>query len=155
MAMEKILVGWKEWCALPELGLSAVKVKIDTGAKTSSLHAVNIKTYEQEGTCFAKFDVYPVQRNNVIKRTCTALMVDQRHVRSSSGHAEHRHVISTAITLAGITWDIHITLTDRDAMGMRMLLGREAMKKRIMVNPSKSFCHGKMTSEQAKRCYVN
>ncbi len=150
---DNIIIGWQEWCALPDLAMPAIKVKIDTGAKTSSLHALNIKTFQKGGIGYARFDVHPVQRNTDIVKTCVAVLVDQRNVRSSSGHKEHRCVISTPIILAGQTWDIDITLTDRDAMGLRMLLGREAMKSGIIVDPSASFCHGKIRRSKVTELY--
>ncbi|MCA8837723.1 MAG: RimK/LysX family protein [Gammaproteobacteria bacterium] len=151
--IETAIVGWQEWCALPELDLPAMKVKIDTGAKTSSLHAVNIEPFQQANEWYARFDVHPIQTNDEICKNCVARLVDQRRVKSSSGHEEHRYVIFTPITLAGDTWGIHITLTNRNAMEIRMLLGREAMKDRIMVNPSAIFCHGRMTRRKVLRAY--
>ena len=154
MDEEKIVVGWRELCELPDLGLHAVNVKIDTGAATSSLHAIDVTTHEREdGQRYARFLVHPVQRSKKIERICEAPLVDKRHVTSSSGHKERRHVILTPITLDGQTWNIEVTLTDRGSMGMRMLLGREAMRGRIQGEPGRQYLLGYMTNKEIKKKY--
>src|SRR5690606_13522080 len=129
------IIGKEEWCALPEITLPAIKVRVDSGAKTSSLHAFNIQPFEKEGIKWVQFDIHPLQDDRKIIQTCRAKVVDRRHVKSSSGEKEKRHVIKTPITLGNETWEIEITLTNRDSMGYRMLLGREAMNKRVLIDP--------------------
>lgn len=150
---DKILIGSEEWCELPELGVPAVKARVDSGAKTSSLHAYNIQPYEHEGVDYVKFDVHPLQKNQRTAVRCKAKLVDRRVVKSSSGESEKRHVISTPITLGEETWDIEITLTNRDNMGYRMLLGREAMSGRLIVDPEASFKMGDLSRDDAKALY--
>ncbi len=150
---QKIVIGKEEWGGMPELGLPAVKMRIDTGAKTSSLHAFNIHTFEESGKRFVHFDIHPIQNNRKLIQSCRAMVVDTRKVKSSSGDAETRHVIRTPITLGSESWDIEITLTNRDSMGYRMLLGREAMTKRALIDPDASFCLGEITPSEASVHY--
>ncbi len=138
--MEKIVIGKEEWCALPDLGLPAIKARIDSGAKTSSLHAFNIYIIEEEGVKYAHFDIHPLQDNRKVIQRCKGIVVDRRQVKSSSGEKEKRHVIRTPLTLGGQTWDVEVTLTNRDSMGYRMLIGREAMQERVLIDPDSSFC---------------
>ncbi len=147
------VVGWQEWVALPDFGLPAVKAKIDTGARTSSLHAYNILFFERKGKRYVRFDVYPLQRSERVIRTCEAPLKEHRHVRSSSGDRQHRPVIVTLLTLGGETWEIELNLTNRDSMGFRMLLGRQTLKRRRVVDPGRRFREGKMTPEQALNLY--
>ncbi len=151
--MKKMVIGKEEWCALPELGLTAIKARIDSGAKTSSLHAFNIHTFESAGKKHVHFDIHPVQDNRKIIQSCRALVVDQRAVKSSSGDKEQRLVIRTPLSLGGEVWDIEVTLTNRDAMGYRMLIGREAMTGRTLIDPDASFCLGKISEESAIKHY--
>jgi ribosomal protein S6--L-glutamate ligase len=150
---KKIVIGKEEWCELPELGLPAIKARVDSGAKTSSLHAFNIKTFEEGKKKYVTFDIHPIQNNREIIRTCKALIVDRRHVKSSSGEKEKRHVIKTPISLGGLTWDIEITLTNRDSMGYRMLLGREAMSTKVLIDPDTSFTIGNLSSTKVQKLY--
>lgn len=138
----KIIIGKEEWCGLHELGLPAIKARVDSGAKTSSLHAFNIQPFEKDGKKYVTFDIHPIQGNRKIVQSCKGLVIDRRHVKSSSGEKEKRHVIKTPVTLGRETWDIEITLTNRDSMGYRMLIGREAMKERVLIDPDSSFCLG-------------
>ncbi len=149
----KIVIGKEEWCALPELGLPAVKARIDSGAKTSSLHAFNIHPFEENGKKYVHFDIHPIQDNRKIIQSCRGLVVDRRSVKSSSGEKENRHVIKTPVTLGEETWDIEVTLTNRDSMGYRMLLGREAMKERVLIDPDTSFCAGERDDDEVKTYY--
>lgn len=151
----KIVIGKEEWCALPELGLPAIKARVDTGAKTSALHAFNIQPYEEKGIEYVQFDIHPVQDNRKIVQHCKARSVDRRHVKSSSGEKEKRHVIRTPVRIGGETWEIEVTLTNRDSMGYRMLLGREAMTKRVLIDPDSSFCLGNLPEEDVKRHYAS
>mgnify|MGYP002784654148 FL=1 len=143
------IIGWQEWISLPELGLQAIKVKVDTGAKTSSLHAEEIEDFKKNGEKWVRFKVFPIQNNKDIVRICEAPLVDQRHVKSSSGNKEQRPVIRTIINIGGRKWQADVNLTNRDYMGFRMLLGREAIASRIIVDPGSKFMHGIIKSLKA------
>lgn len=136
------ILGSEEWCALPDLALPALKARVDSGAKTSSLHAFNIKTHKKQGIFRICFDVHPLQGDMKTVVTCSAQVKARRMVKSSSGVSERRYVIETSISLGGTLWNIEVTLTNRDAMGYRMLLGREAMEGRFLINPAESFALG-------------
>jgi hypothetical protein len=140
--MEKISVGWREWCALPELHIAHIKAKVDTGAKTSSLHAFFVEPYEQDGREMVRFGVHPIQKRDDIEIICCWPVKDFREVSDSGGHREMRYVIETPVTLGGRTWPIEMTLTNRDSMKFRMLLGRTAMH-RMQVLPDQSFLFGR------------
>ncbi|MDX1530375.1 MAG: RimK/LysX family protein [Rhodothermales bacterium] len=137
-----IIVGWREWVALPELGLPAVKAKVDTGAKTSSLHAFDLEVFRVGGRRRVRFGVHPVQFDEETTVWAEADVVDERTVTSSSGHDEHRVVIRTPLQLGDQTWPVEVTLTDRRTMRLRMLLGRQAMEGRLLVDPAASYLHG-------------
>jgi ribosomal protein S6--L-glutamate ligase len=128
---------------------------VDSGAKTSALHAINIKTFTKDHQEWVKFDINPIQNNAKALIHCEAQLVDQRIVKSSSGFREKRFVIQTSVSLGDKTWDIEITLTNRDSMGYRMLLGREAMSGRVMVDPEQRFVLGQPTNEKLKEYYYN
>lgn len=136
---ERLTIGWREWISLPELGLHNIKTKIDTGARTSALHAFALHPFTEDGKDKISFDIHPLQYSTDEVVTCTADIVDRRYVTDSGGHRELRYVISTPVNLGHLTWPIEITLTERDAMQFRMLLGRRAIRKRFAVNPGKSF----------------
>jgi hypothetical protein len=136
------IIGWREWVSLPDLRLGAVKAKIDTGAKTSSLHAFDIKLEETGGKTYALFKVHPLQRDATIVVTCRALLVDRRQVTDSGGHREERYVIRTTLILAGVKKRIELTLTNRESMKYRMLIGRAALKH-LYIDPSQSYLAGK------------
>lgn len=133
------IIGWREWAALPQLGILKIKAKVDTGARTSALHAFSLKPFIENGKPKIRFDIHPMQHNTDEIITCMADVVDQRPVTDSGGHVEERYVIQTPITIAGQTWPIEITLTERENMLFRMLLGRSALRKRFVVNPARSF----------------
>jgi hypothetical protein len=141
--VEKTVIGWREWVALPGLGVERIKAKIDTGARTSALHAWNIRPFERQGAPWVRFEVHPVQRNNRIILSCAAPVVDRREVRSSSGHREIRYVVATALDIGGDRRDIELTLTKRDEMGFRLLLGRTALRGHHLVDPGRSYRTGK------------
>jgi hypothetical protein len=143
MNTEKIIIGWREWAGLPELGIHRIKVKIDTGARTSALHAFDVKTYIEQGVPMVWFAIHPLQKRDDVVRECTAELVDKRWVSDSGGHRERRHVIRTDVTLGTETWPVEMTLTNRDTMKFRMLLGRTAMEDRLLVDPSLSYVLGK------------
>lgn len=140
--MNKTVIGWREWLALPELNLARIKAKIDTGARTSALHAFEVEVYENNGLDMVRFLMHPVQDNLDIVQECHARVIDERNVTDSGGHTEKRYVIGTVVKLGQMEWPIEITLTNRDTMKFRMLLGRTAMKD-IIVDPSSSYLFGK------------
>lgn len=150
----KKIIGWKEWFALEELGLPAIKGKIDTGAKTSSLHAFNIRTFARAGREYVKFDIHPIQKNKNITKTCIAPIIDYRYVSDSGGKKEKRYVIESRLTIGKIRLSIEITLANRDTMAFKMLLGREAIKKAgMLVDISKSFLQGKIKKSKVLKNY--
>ncbi|MDQ3033930.1 MAG: RimK/LysX family protein [Myxococcota bacterium] len=134
-----LVIGWREWIALPELGIAAIKVKTDTGARTSAMHADEIERFTARGKSMLTFVVHPLQRDRGLEVRCEAEMIDERLVRSSHGDQQLRPVISTPIEILGVRWNIEVTLTRRDVMGFRMLLGREAMRGHILVDPGRSY----------------
>ena len=140
---ESLIVGWREWVVLPELGIQRIKAKVDTGARTSSLHAFDVRKFEQDGLQMVRFRIHPHQRDNDTELTCIAPASDQRKVTNSGGQSEHRWVISTLLTLGTASWPIEITLTSRDDMRFRMLLGRTTLRDRALVNASASYLVGK------------
>ncbi|NEN89283.1 MAG: ATP-dependent zinc protease [Okeania sp. SIO3H1] len=133
------VIGWREWIALPEIGITRIKAKIDTGARSSALHAFDVKTFEIHGKPMVKFKVHPQQRNTNLIVTAAAELIDERKVRSSSGETELRPVILTEVNLMNKKWQIELTLTNRELMGFRMLLGRQAVRNNFLINPGKSY----------------
>jgi ribosomal protein S6--L-glutamate ligase len=131
----KIIIGSDEWCAFPTLNIPAIKARVDSGAKTSSMHAINIQRFMKNEEQWVQFDVHPLKSNRKTTVHCEAPLIDQRVIKSSSGDKEKRPVISTSLSLGGKTWEIEVTLTNRDSMGYRMLLGREAMNGHILIDP--------------------
>ena len=153
MPQNKIILGSEEWCSFPELGIPAIKARVDSGAKTSALHAINIIPFTKEGVNWVKFDINPIQNNLKTVIHCEALLIDKRIVKSSSGYREQRYVIQTNINIGNDNWPIEMTLTNRDSMGFRMLLGREAMSGRILVDPEQKYLLGQNTTESLKELY--
>jgi hypothetical protein len=139
---ESKIIGWREWASLPDLGIPAIKGKIDTGAKTSSLHAYDIEEEKKGSKTYVTFKVHPLQHDFSLVIKCRALLVDKRHVTDSGGHKEERYVIRTALVLGGIKKRIELTLTDRKSMKYRMLIGRAALKRNY-IDPSQSYLCGK------------
>lgn len=140
-------VGWREWVALPELGVPAIKAKVDTGARSSSLHAFHVEEFVRRGVAMLRFQVHPFQRDSKTTIECEAPLLERRKVRSSSGHAVERPVILTQLELCGVRYEVEITLARRDAMGFRMLLGREAVRRRFVIDPGRSYYGGRPAKE--------
>jgi ribosomal protein S6--L-glutamate ligase len=138
-AAAPFILGWEEWVALPELGLPAIKAKVDTGARTSALHAYFVEPFGSGKRPQVRFGVHPIPRRADVEVVCTAPVVDRRDVTSSNGEREKRYVISTPIRIGEREWPIEVTLTNRDAMSYRMLLGRQAIGDGILVDPASSF----------------
>ncbi|MFK8083428.1 MAG: ATP-dependent zinc protease [Granulosicoccus sp.] len=138
-------VGWREWVSLPELGLPAIKAKVDTGARTSAIHASDIERFKHDdGSDWVNFTVMPIQRLTTISRRCAAPLVDIRKVTDSGGHTEERFFISTKLVIGELTRTVEITLAQRSDMLFRMLLGRTSMVPDIVVNPHLSYTLGRM-----------
>lgn len=134
-----LTIGWREYVALPEWGIDRIKVKVDTGALTSTLHAMGMEHFEREGRAWIRFDLHPLQRRRLPSSRVEAPILEFREVRSSNGRVERRAVVVTQLALMGQTWSAPITLTRRDRMGFRMLLGRQALRHRFVVDPGRSF----------------
>ncbi|HTN32996.1 MAG TPA: ATP-dependent zinc protease [Marinobacter sp.] len=139
---EKISLGWREWVALPGLGISKIKAKVDTGARTSCLHTFRTEPYTENGERRVRFWVHPVQNDMHQVVECDAKVLDERTVSDSGGHKELRVVIETTLVVGDKTWPIEMTLTNRDSMRFRMLLGRTAMSGRVIVYPEASYLAG-------------
>ncbi|MBA6408872.1 ATP-dependent zinc protease [Pseudoalteromonas sp. 5Ae-yellow] len=139
----KITVGWREWLSLPELGINDVKAKIDTGARTSCIHAINIEEYEVDSEKWVKFTAQPLQDDEQTQVTCKAKVKKMKYVTSSSGQKELRYFIETTLHAGEHSWPIELTLTSRATMKFRMLLGRTAMENRIVVDPALSQLLGR------------
>ncbi len=142
--MIKHIIGWREWAGFPELGIKRVKAKIDTGARTSALHAEDIEIYTtKSGKRKARFTVSPLKSNKRYRVHCIADLVDQRYVRSSNGQRELRTTVCTTIKIDDLHYQIDLTLTNRDSMGFRLLVGRTGISKNFIVDPHRSFMLGK------------
>ena len=136
-------IGWREWVALPDLGIRAIKAKVDTGARSSALHAFNLHLFVNDDTRWARFEIHPFQHGTEGAVEITGPVIAERTVRSSNGRREKRPVICTNISLLGQCWPIEVTLTNRNTMGFRMLLGRQAVRRKFLVHAGRSFLANK------------
>ncbi len=143
----RMVIGWREWLSFPGLMSHPIKAKIDTGAKTSALYAVDVQTLTERGTPHVSFILHPFQRVKKPAVHCVAEILDERVVTSSNGHRHRRFVIEVDANLGGITWPIELTLADREMMGFRLLLGRQALKGRFLVDSNRSHIAGRSFAE--------
>ena len=140
---ETLTLGWREWVSLPQLGIRQIKAKVDTGARTSALHAFSVRVFQEGDKERVEFMLHPVQKDNETVVTCVADILDRRTVTDSGGHKEERFVISTELAIGKYSWPIEVTLTARDDMLFRMLIGRTAIKNIARVDPARSYLVGK------------
>lgn len=138
------VVGWREWIALPALGIQRLQCKVDTGARTSALHAMDLESFHRDGRDLVRFRLYPLHGDDRTSVACSAPIVDQRQIRSSSGQRERRFVIVTPMVLGRFRQEIEITLADRGPMRFGMLLGRQSLVDGgWLVDPSRAFINGR------------
>jgi hypothetical protein len=148
---EPLKIGWREWVALPDFKVGAIKAKVDTGARTSALHAYRIEPFRRGGALWLKFELHPIQRSEVIKVVCEARAVDERAVRNSGGRVERRYIIRTLLRIGEEVWPIELALANRDQMGFRMLLGRTALEGRALIEPGRSYLLGAGAAKPPRR----
>ena len=148
-------LGWREWLAFPELGIAQVKAKVDTGARTSCLHAYFVEEFERQGTAWVRFGIHPEQSDSDTEVICEAMIKDRRSVRDSGGHEEFRYVIDTEVLIGGQSQRVEVTLTDRDTMKFRCLLGRTAIRGKYLVDPARSYLQGKRKRRRKKDFVAN
>jgi hypothetical protein len=139
----KVIIGWREWITLPDLGVPAIKAKIDTGARTSAIHVIDLQAFEINGQQMVRFKINPLQKNKAVIRFCEAPVLERCKVKNSGGRSEIRYVIQTRACISELIWPINITLTNRDLMTFRMLLGRKALENGFLINPGRSFLTGR------------
>jgi hypothetical protein len=149
MADAPVTLGWREWVGLPELGLPLIKAKVDTGARTSALHAFQVERFANDGADWVRFAVHPLQGRDDLVVHCSAPLLDQRSVTDSGGHCEERPVIAATLAVGGQRWPVELTLTDRDSMRFRMLVGRTALSGRALVDVRHSFLTGRQADAAA------
>lgn len=140
--MNKVPLGWREWVSLPDLGIEAVKAKVDSGARSSALHTFKLETFSEGGIVMVRFSIHPFQHDASAVKICVAELHDERNVTDSGGHTELRPVITTQMSLGGVNKNIELTLTNRENMKFRMLLGRTAMIEDFIIDPEMSYLLG-------------
>ena len=140
---EPVIVGWREWVALPQAGVEWVKAKVDTGARSSAIHAFDLEVFERDDREWVRFSIHPWQRSDEEAHELTLPLLDRREVRSSNGQTEQRYAVAMDVTLAGRTITTVMTLSNRDEMGFRMLIGREALERGFLVDSSISYAGGR------------
>lgn len=150
-AQKRKILGWREWVSLPDLNVKKIKAKLDTGARTSALHASNIEIYSRAGKDYVEFDVHPIQRSATPVIRSRARVEDYRVIRSSSGEESERPVISTRLRLGDYSHEIEMTLVNRDLMGFRFLLGRQALRGLFLVDPGTSYFLGRPEAKAKKK----
>ena len=150
---DKRIIGRAEWCAFPEMGIPAIKARVDSGARTSAIHAFNIQKFTRKGVPWVSFEIHPLQDDRRTLVRCERPVVDRRVIKSSSGEAESRFVVRAPIKMGEHVWDIELTLSNRDSMGHRMLLGREAMNGRLIVDPGLSCTLGEVSRSDLTTLY--
>ena len=143
MPINKTILGWREWLALPDLNIEKIIAKVDTGAKTCALHAFYIEEFERDNQAWVRFGLHPNRDSRRQHVDCEAPIKDRRDVTDSGGHSENRYVIDTTFALAGKQILAEVTLTNRDNMRYRLLLGRNALRRRFLVDPGRSYLLGK------------
>ena len=144
----KQVIGWREWVSLPDLPISRIKAKVDTGARSSSLHAFDMEIHRDSGIDYITFKVYPEQRSRKNVALCRAEIIEFRKVKSSNGRSENRPVIVSNLEMLGKIWPIELTLTNRVEMGFRMLLGRESFRNRFLVDAGHSYYGQKLKTSK-------
>lgn len=147
---EKLTLGWREWLALPELGIDFIKAKIDTGARTSALHAYYVEPFSRDGEAWVRFGMHPRQGSSDDVVHCESPVLDRRPVTDSGGHREERYVIQTLLALGEYRVSAEVTLTDRETMRFRMLLGRTAMRGQFLVDPGRSYLVGPRPAKKSR-----
>lgn len=145
------IIGWREWVSLPDLGIETIKAKVDTGARSSSLHAFHVREFQRDGAPWVRFDVHPVQRSKRPVVEVEAPVHEFRMVRSSSGASTRRPIIITRVALLGVVWPVELSLANRDQMGFRMLLGRQAFRGRFLVDAGRSYRGARPASKPRRK----
>lgn len=148
---DTLMLGWREWVALPVLNIESIKAKIDTGARSSALHAFIIDPYRRGGEDWVMFAIHPLQKNSDVIIECHAIVKDRRLVSDSGGHKQRRYVIETQLMVGNSIINAEMTLTNRDSMRFRMLLGRTAMDRRFIIDPSASYLQGTPNADEYNR----
>ncbi len=145
------VIGWREWVGLPDLGIPMIKAKVDTGARSSAIHVTDLEGFRRRGKEMVRFVVHPKQRKSHPEVSAEAELLEWRHVTSSGGHASRRAVVLTTLQLLDQSWKIELTLASRDAMGFRMLLGRQAIRGRMVVDPGASYYGPRPSKNRLRR----
>ncbi len=145
------IAGWREWVALPDFDVPWVKAKLDTGARSSAIHAYDVAQFDRDATAWVSFEIHPWQRSDLDAVRVELPIADRRVVRSSTGHEEERLVVLATIRIVGLDLSAELTLTNRDEMGFRMLVGREAIRGALLVDPGRSYLGGRPSRTTRRR----